>query len=89
MSSDQTSVNQHIDFETPNFELPSYPGWYTVNAKISDRFDQTWFEWSFQFHVEQSICTNCEGSRSQYIQKLQQLITEYKKKRTTDPKFQK
>ena len=64
-------------------------GWYTVNAKLSDRFDQTWFEWSFQFKVEREICKKCKGSRDQYIEEITKIIQDYKKKRASDPKFQK
>ena len=66
-----------------------WKGWYTVNAKLSDRFDQTWFEWSFQFKVEREICKKCKGSRDQYIEEITKIIQDYKKKRASDPKFQK
>ena len=49
---EETEEAISFSFQTGEFSLPTYSGWYTVQAKISDRFDQTWFEWSFQFHVD-------------------------------------
>ena len=86
-NSDKTAVNQKFEFETSEFSVPSYPGWYTVNAKISDRFDQTWFEWSFQFQVDENTCTDCQGNRTEYIQQLRQNIDDYKNK-ISDIKYQ-
>jgi hypothetical protein len=50
---EDTVENLSFSFQTGEFTLPTYSGWYTVEAKISDRFDQTWFEWSFQFRVDE------------------------------------
>ena len=47
-----TKMDLSFSFETPYFSLPKISGWFTVRAMISDRFEQIWFEWSFQFHVD-------------------------------------
>ena len=49
---EDTKMDLSFSFETPYFSLPKISGWYTVRAMISDRFEQIWFEWSFQFHVD-------------------------------------
>ena len=49
---ENTKKDFSFSFETENFDLPKYSGWYIVRAMISDRFEQIWYEWSFQFHVD-------------------------------------
>jgi len=82
----ETYVGQKIQFETMQFRLPSRPGWYTVNAKLSDRFDQTWIEWSFQFQVVEN-CVECDQTQDEYITQLKDNIQKYKQAKSTEAKF--
>ena len=81
-----TYVGQRIKFETDQFILPSRPGWYTVNAKISDRFDQTWIEWSFQFRVADG-CRTCDVSRETYIAELKEKLHQFQQEKNNGDKF--
>ena len=83
----ETYAGQRIQFETDQFRLPSRPGWYTVNAKISDRFDQTWIEWSYQFQVDKRLCAECDMTREGYIQELKENIERYKQVKSSEGKF--
>ena len=76
-----------LKFQTDNFTVPSRPGWYTVNAKLSDRFDQTWIEWSFQFQVQEQACRMCDQTREAYIADLKQNIQKIKQAKSTEAKF--
>ena len=83
----ETYVGQKIQFETMQFRLPSRPGWYTVNAKLSDRFDQTWIEWSYQLQVDKRLCAECDMTREGYIIQLKENIERYKQAKNTEAKF--
>jgi hypothetical protein len=52
LNPEDTKRDFSFSFETPSFVLPKISGWYSVRAMITDRFEQIWFEWSFQFHVD-------------------------------------
>ena len=52
LNPEETKMDFSFSFETPYFVLPKISGWYSVRAMITDRFEQIWFEWSFQFHVD-------------------------------------
>lgn len=71
----ETGAHVNYSFETEEFPLPLYPGWYTVNSKITDRFEQTWHEYNFQFRVSER-CRKC-GQRSDYISELDAKVKEY------------
>jgi hypothetical protein len=52
LNPEDTKTDFSFSFETPNFVLPNISGWFSVRAILTDRFDQIWFEWSFQFYVD-------------------------------------
>ncbi|CBY09816.1 unnamed protein product [Oikopleura dioica] len=74
---EETRENLSFSFQTGEFTLPTYSGWYTVQAKISDRFDQTWFEWSFQFRVDENS-QEAASKRLQYLQEIKEKLAKYK-----------
>ena len=82
-----TRIGQNLQFSTPQFKLPTRAGWYTVNAKLSDRFDQTWMEWSFQFQVGNDICKSCDQTKQSYIESLKANIQKIKQSKSTEAKF--
>jgi len=76
---EDTKTGYLFFFEAEDILLPENTpcGWYTVRAMITDRFEQIFYEWSFQFHLDNDSPSST-SKRLEYLEQIEQKLKKYK-----------